>query len=74
MKNRDALNTIRTLSSASIAYPPTFPFDADPDPTFHFDVDPDPGFQIKDQSLEKVLTYSYSVRTFWLVVRKLKPY
>jgi hypothetical protein len=34
MKNRDALNTIRTLSSASVADPPACHFDADPDPTW----------------------------------------
>ncbi len=50
MKNRDAL--IRTLSSASVADPPTFHFDADPDPTFHFDAGSDPGFQIKAQNIE----------------------
>jgi hypothetical protein len=54
MKNRDALNTIKTLSSASVADPTTFHFDSDPDPTFHFDADPDPGFQIKAQNIEKV--------------------
>jgi hypothetical protein len=32
-----------------------FDADADPDPNFHFDADPDPSFQIKAQSLEKVL-------------------
>jgi hypothetical protein len=30
-------------------------FDADPAPTFHPDKDPDPRFQIKAQTLEKVL-------------------
>ncbi len=37
-----------------------FLFDADPDPTSHSDAesdpDPDPSFQIKDQTLEKVLS------------------
>jgi hypothetical protein len=43
MKNRDAL--IRILSSASVADPPTFHFDADSDPAFH----------IKTQNIGKVL-------------------
>ncbi len=30
-------------------------FDTDPDPTFHPDPDPDSGYQIKAQTLEKVL-------------------
>ncbi len=35
----------------------TYQPDADPDPTFHPDADsdPDPSFQIKAQTLEKVL-------------------
>jgi hypothetical protein len=40
------------------AYPDSvFLFDTHPDPTFHYDTDPDPdpSFQIKAQTLEKVL-------------------
>jgi hypothetical protein len=58
-----------------------FLFDADPDPTSHSDADsdpdPDPSFQIKDQTLEKVLNPLKSVqlwahiRTFWLVIYKI---
>jgi hypothetical protein len=36
-----------------------FFFDADPDPTLHPDADPDPSFQIKAQTLEKVLKWSH---------------
>jgi hypothetical protein len=40
-----------------------FLFDADPDPTFHPDADPgsdpDPSFQIKAQTLDKVLQYAH---------------
>jgi hypothetical protein len=40
-----------------------FLFDANPDTTFHLhaDPDPDPGFQIKAQTLEKVLKYAHSL-------------
>jgi hypothetical protein len=36
---------------------PACHFDTDPDPNFHFDADadPDPSFQVKEQTLEKVL-------------------
>ncbi len=47
---------------ASVAYP--HHVDADPDPACHFDADPDPdaSFQIKAQTLGKVLIVSYYIR------------
>ncbi len=40
---------------------PACHYDADPDPTFNFDADPDPdlSFQIKAQTLEKVLKQAH---------------
>ncbi len=34
-----------------------FGSDRDPDPACHFDADPDPCFQLKDQSLAKLLIF-----------------
>jgi hypothetical protein len=51
------------IADPDSAYHPDAEPDADPDSTYHPDADPDPdldpSFQIKAQTLEKVLNYAH---------------
>jgi hypothetical protein len=68
-KDMNFLDSVVDLHHVDADPDSTYHHNADPDPTFHPDADPDPepSFQIKAQTLEKVLIF----HTFWLVICKL---
>ncbi len=71
------LTRIRTFIWCGCGSGLLFDADADPYSTFHLDADPDPdsdpapSFQVKAQTLEKVLNRLLVLQTFWLVICKL---